>query len=62
MIEASHKKDVRTTKKVLLANGHRLLRWGLEESISSAGEAIEVLGEAQDDQEAVKPSGKGRAG
>ena len=54
MIEASHTKDVRTTKKVLLANGHRLLRWGLEESISSAGEAIEVLGEAQDDQEAVK--------
>ena len=61
MIEASHTKDVRTTKKVLLANGHRLFRRGLEEMLSSASEDIEVLGEAHDEEEAVKPSGKGRA-
>jgi DNA-binding NarL/FixJ family response regulator len=62
MIEASHKKDVRTILMVLLANEHRLFRRGLEEILSSAGEGMEVLGEAQDDEEGVTPSGRGRAG
>jgi DNA-binding NarL/FixJ family response regulator len=51
---------VRTIKTMLLANGHRLFRRGLEEILSSAGEGMEVLGEAQDDEEGVKPSGRGR--
>jgi DNA-binding NarL/FixJ family response regulator len=54
MIEASQKKDASTTKKVLLANGHRLFRRGLREMLSSAGEDIEVLGEAHDEAEAIK--------
>lgn len=55
MIEASHKKkDAFTSKKVLLANGHRLFRRGLREMLSSVGEDIEVLGEAHDEGEAVK--------
>ncbi len=56
MIEASRHEEeqVRTPKKVLLANGHRLFRRGLEEMLSSAGEDIEVLGEAHDEEEAVK--------
>jgi len=56
MMEASRyeEEQVRTTKKVLLANGHRLFRRGLEEILSSAGEDIEVLGEARDEEEAVK--------
>ena len=58
MIEASREKDVRTIKSMLLANGHRLFRRGLEEMLSSAGEDIEVLGEAQDNEEAVKLAGK----
>jgi DNA-binding NarL/FixJ family response regulator len=37
---------------VLLANGHRLFRLGLKE-ILSANESIEVLGEAENDEEAV---------
>ena len=60
MIEASRHEEeqVRTPKKVLLANGHRLFRRGLEEMLSSAGEDIEVLGEAQDNEQAVKLAGK----
>jgi DNA-binding NarL/FixJ family response regulator len=54
MIEASQKKDASTTKKVLLANGHRLFRRGLREMLSSAGEDIEVLGEAHDEADAIK--------
>ena len=56
MIEASRHEEeqVRTPKKVLLANGQRLFRHGLEEMLSSAGEDIEVLGEAHDEEEAVK--------
>lgn len=48
--------EVRAARsKVLLANGHRLFRRGLKEILSSsADEDIEVLGEAQDDEEAVK--------
>ena len=55
-MEASRyeEEQVRTPKKVLLANGHRLFRRGLEEILSSAGEDIEVLGEAHDEEEAVK--------
>ncbi|HKZ26339.1 MAG TPA: response regulator transcription factor [Rubrobacteraceae bacterium] len=52
MIESSrHEEEVRTTTKMLLANGHRLFRRGLEVMLSSAGEDIEVLGEAQDAEE-----------
>jgi NarL family two-component system response regulator LiaR len=59
MIESSrHEEEVRTTTKMLLANGHRLFRRELEEMLSSAGEDIEVLGEAQDDEEAVKLAGE----
>jgi DNA-binding NarL/FixJ family response regulator len=54
MIEASQKKDASTTKKVLLANGHRLFRRGLREMLSSVGEDIEVLGEAHDEADAIK--------
>src|SRR5215208_7467741 len=51
-----HEEEVRAARsKVLLANGHRLFRRGLKEILSSsADEDIEVLGEAQDDEEAVK--------
>ena len=50
-----HEEEVRAARtKVLLANGHRLFRGGLKEILSSADEDIEVLGEAQDDEEAVK--------
>jgi DNA-binding NarL/FixJ family response regulator len=58
MIETSHKKDTSTTKKVLLANGHRLFRRGLKEMLSSVDEDIEVLGEAQAEGEAVKLAGE----
>jgi len=44
MIEGSYKKEVRSAKKVLLANGHHLFRRGLREMLSSADEDIEVLG------------------
>jgi NarL family two-component system response regulator LiaR len=56
MMEAyRHKEEVLAARtKVLLANGHRLFRGGLKEILSSADEDIEVLGEAQDDEEAVK--------
>ena len=56
MMEAyRHEEEVRAARsKVLLANGHRLFRRGLKEILSSADEDIEVLGEAQDDEEAVK--------
>lgn len=37
MIESSgHEEEVRTTTKMLLANGHRLFRRGLEVMLSSA--------------------------
>src|SRR5215212_10070493 len=51
-----HEEEVCAARsKVLLANGHRLFRRGLKEILSSsADEDIEVLGEAQDDEEAVK--------
>src|SRR5215216_4520791 len=51
-----HEEEVRAARsKVLLANGHRLFRRGLKEILSSAAdEDIEVLGEAQDDEEAVE--------
>src|SRR5215212_10266646 len=50
-----HEEEVRAARsKVLLANGHRLFRRGLKEILSPADEDIEVLGEAQDDEEAVK--------
>lgn len=58
MIEASYEKNVSTTKKVLLANGHRLFRQGLREMLSSADEDIEVLGEARDEGEAIKLAGE----
>jgi DNA-binding NarL/FixJ family response regulator len=52
MIESSrHEEEMPTTTKMLLANGHRLFRRGLEVMLSSAGEDIEVLGEAQDAEE-----------
>src|ERR687896_469503 len=53
MIESSRheEEDVRTTTKMLLANGHRLFRGGLEVMLYSAGVDIEVLGEAQDAEE-----------
>lgn len=58
MIEASRHEEQQETRapstKVLLANGHRLFRSGLREMLSSADEDIEVLGEAQDDEGAVK--------
>ena len=58
MIEASRQEEQQETRapstKVLLANGHRLFRSGLREMLSSADEDIEVLGEAQDDEGAVK--------
>ena len=64
MMEASrHEEEVRVARtKVLLAYGHRLFRRGLREILSSVEEDIEVLGEAQDDEEGVTPSGRGRAG
>jgi hypothetical protein len=48
MIESSRheEEEVLTTTKMLLANGHRLFRRGLEVMLSSAGEDIEVLGGA----------------
>ena len=49
-----YEEEVGTNTKVLLVNGHRLFRRGLKEILSSADEDIEVLGEAQDDEEAVK--------
>jgi DNA-binding NarL/FixJ family response regulator len=50
-----HEEEVRAARtKVLLANGHRLFRGGLKEILSSADEDIEVLREAQDDEEAVR--------
>ena len=50
-----YEEEVGTNTKVLLVNGHRLFRGGLKEILSSsADEDIEVLGEAQDDEEAVK--------
>ena len=58
MIETSHKKDTSTTKKVLLANGHRLFRRGLKEMLSSADEDIEVLGETRDEGEVIKLAGE----
>ena len=58
MIEASRHEEQQDTRapstKVLLANGHRLFRSGLREMLSSADKDMEVLGEAQDDEEAVK--------
>jgi DNA-binding NarL/FixJ family response regulator len=56
MMEASrHEEEVRAARtKVLVATGHRLFRRGLKEILSSVDEDIEVLGEAQDDDEAVK--------
>ncbi len=58
MIETSRQEEQQETRaastKVLLANGHRLFRNGLREMLSSAGDDIEVLGEAQVDEEAVK--------
>ena len=59
-MEASrHEEEVRVARtKVLLANGHRLFRRGLREILSSVEEDIEVLGEAQDDEEAVKFAGE----
>jgi DNA-binding NarL/FixJ family response regulator len=53
--EQQEKRAART--KVLLANGHRLFRSGLREMLSSTGEDIEVLEEeAQNDEEAIKPT------
>ena len=50
-----HEEEVRAARtKVLLANGHRLFRRELREILSAAGEDIEVFGEAQTDEEAVK--------
>ena len=58
MIEVSRHEEQQDTRapstKVLLANGHRLFRSGLREMLSSADKDMEVLGEAQDDEEAVK--------
>ena len=51
MIEPSrHEEEVPPTK-MLLANGHRPFRRGLEVMLSSTGVDIEVLGEAQDAEE-----------
>src|SRR5215212_681660 len=49
-----HQEELRTITKVLLANGHRLFRRGLEEMLSSSDGGVEVLGEARDGEEAVK--------
>lgn len=58
MIEVSRREEQEgmfpSKTKVLLANGHRLFRSRLREMLTSAGEDIEVLGEAQDDEEAVE--------
>jgi len=59
MIESCrHEEEVPTITKVLLANGHRLFRRGLEEMLSSSDGDVEVLGEARDDEEAVKLAGE----
>ena len=55
MIESCrHQEELRTITKVLLANGLRLFRRGLEEMLSSSDGGVEVLGEARDGEEAVK--------
>ncbi len=51
MPEASHETNGQATT-VLLANGHRLFGLGLKEILSADG-SIEVLGEAENDEEAV---------
>lgn len=59
MEDSLHEDEGRTARtKVLLANEHHLFRRGLKEILSSAGEDIEVLGEAQDDEEAVELAGE----
>ena len=48
MIESCrHEEEVPTITKVLLANGHRLFRGGLEEMLSSSDGDVEVLGAAR---------------
>ena len=58
MIEASRREEQEgmypSKTKALLANGHRLFRSGLREMLIAAGQDIEVLEEAQDDEEAVE--------